>query len=65
MTQSNTTESLFNPMTLDVNAMEKTIERLKEMRARQREAEARRWRVIHLYGMEIRSYQMPVLNATV
>lgn len=65
MTQSNTIESLFSPMTLDVNAMDKTIERLKEMRERQIEAEARRWRVIHLYGLEIRSCQMPIMNATI
>lgn len=64
MTQSNTTQSLFHPMKLDAKTMERTIRRIQKQR-RKAELDSRAWRVMNLYGIEIREDQMRIMNATV
>lgn len=64
MTQSNTTQSLFHPMKLDAKTMQRTIRRLQKQR-RKAELDKTAWRVMNLYGIEIRDYHLPIMNATI
>ena len=49
---------------LNIKAMKKAISLIQNMK-RKEEMDRKRWRIMNLYGVEIRDWQMPVLNATV
>jgi hypothetical protein len=51
-------------MKLDAKTMQRTIRRLQKQR-RKAELDKTAWRVMNLYGIEIRDYHMPVMNATI
>lgn len=64
MTQSNTISVQTTPNGgLNVKAMKEAIRLIEKMR--KEELNRRAWRYSYLYGIEIRDWQMPVMNATV
>lgn len=65
MTQSNMVSIQTTPNGgLNIKAMKKAMHLIQNMK-RKEEMDRKRWRVMNLYGVEIRDWQMPVLNATV
>ena len=64
MTQSNTISVQTTPNGgLNVKAMKEAIRLIEKMR--KEELIRKAWRYSYLYGIEIRDWQMPVMNATV
>ena len=65
MTQSNTISVQTTPNgALNVRAMKEAIRLIEVDKAKEGE-ERTTWRVMNLDGIEIREWQMPVMNATV
>lgn len=65
MTQSNTISVQTTPNGgLNMKAMKEAIRLIQKAKCKE-ELDRNRWRVMNLYGMEIRDWQMPVLNAAV
>lgn len=64
MTQSNTINVQTTPNGgLNVKAMREAINLIQKMK-RKEELDKRRWRMMNLYGIEIRDCQMPIMNLT-
>lgn len=65
MTQSNTISVQTTPNgALNVKAMKEAIRLIEVDKAKDGE-ERTTWRVMNRYGVEIRDWQMPVMNATI
>lgn len=49
------------PPKINSVTIRRAIREIERMRA---EEEARRWRMWHLYGIEVRNWQRPIINVT-